>query len=204
MYSFSLCCLKPWQRCARQSLWCFEFIVKICLLKGLKIQKLISLPEFKACVGAVRDESMGVVISPNKLLVFCFFGGMLGLCLSVFLSVYLSPEPSPLCIIYQKYRQYASTLLVRSPLRILDLRWEGITWLNIDFTKKKKSEFPLPVFNMKLTDSPGCGDVKLWRINLFPVSWDFTSNHITVCSGWYKTTCPPGAYALTHANTHTI
>lgn len=121
MYSFSLCCLKSWQRCARQSLWCFEFIVQICLLKGLKILKLISLPEFKAFVGAVRDESMGVVISLNKL----FF--MPGLCLNL--------PVCPLLCIY-------TTCIYRNTRWGLPCRfWTsvGVTWLNIDLPKRKEN-----------------------------------------------------------------
>lgn len=85
----------------------------------------------------MRDESTGVVIALNKLVfVVCFF--MPGLCLSVFLSVCLSPELSPLCIIY--HLQYASALLVRSPSQILDLRRCN----QVKYRFKK--EFPLLVF----------------------------------------------------------
>lgn len=70
----------------------------ICLLKGLKIQKLISLLEFKAFVGVCET---GVVIALNKLLdlgVVVFFWDA-----SVSQSVLRAS-----CIMYLKlYLQYA-------------------------------------------------------------------------------------------------
>lgn len=110
--------------------------------------------------------------------------------LSVCQSFCLCPQNRCFCIIYLKLHSMLPSCWWGLPCRF----WisEDVALLNKDLT------FAF-VFTMKFMESLGCRDVKLqslWRINLFLVSWDFSSNHSLFPT--VQNYSPPGVYALTH------